>query len=155
MVQQLGSIADFAHVYPGLAYFQIGFRQLDFEVIDKRAVAVADDIHREFVQRKAGCLIETHLFDVRVETVLIERFHGNLGTQVLDVHMFGVELTGRLRLALHIEPEIPAAYQDGVEAQVDIRILLHRIFAGESVDNELEVQRTVGSLFIEIDRKAE
>ena len=65
--------------------------------------------------------------------------------------MLGVELSGGDGCILHIVTEITAAYQDGVEAQVDIRILLHRIFAGESVDNELEVQRTVGSLFIEID----
>lgn len=69
--------------------------------------------------------------------------------------MLAVELAGRGGFAFHIIAEVSPADQYRVETQVDIRVLLQGVFAGESIDHELEVERGIGCLFLQIDRETE
>lgn len=94
MIQQIGRTNCFTGMDMGAVYFKIRFRQLDFKVVNDRAVLVGYDVERQFVQRKARSLVETHLLDVGIEAVLVECLHRDLGTYVPDVDMFGIELSG-------------------------------------------------------------
>ena len=69
--------------------------------------------------------------------------------------MLGVELSGGDGCILHIVTEITAAYQDRVETQVDIGLFFHRIFAGESIDNELQVQLVCRRFLVQVDGETE
>ena len=94
----------------GAVYFKICFWQLDFKVVNDRAVFVGYDVERKLVQRKARSLVETHLLDISIEAVLVECLHRDFGTHIADVNMFGIELSGGSGCILHIVTEISSAY---------------------------------------------
>ena len=94
----------------GAVYFKICFWQLDFKVVNDRAVFVGYDVERKFVQRKTRSLVETHLLDIGIEAVLVECLHRDFGTYIADVNMFGIELSGGSGCILHIVTEISPAY---------------------------------------------
>ena len=117
----------------GAVYFKVRFRQLDFKVVNDRAVLVGYDVERQFVQRKARSLVETHLLDVGIEAVLVECLHRNFSTHIADVDMLGVELSRGLFLAIHVIAEITSSDHDGVETEIDILLFLYRILTGREV----------------------
>ena len=87
-----------------------------------------------------------------VHAVLVKSLEGYLGTQVLDIDMLGVELSRGLFLAIHVIAEITSSDHDGVETEIDIllflyRILFYGVFAGESIDDELQVQGAFRRMF--------
>ena len=82
-----------------------------------------------------------------VHAVLVKSLEGYLGTQVLDIDMLGVELSRGIFLAIHVLAEITSSDHDGVETEIDILLFLYRILAGESVDDELQVQGAFGRMF--------
>ena len=82
-----------------------------------------------------------------VHAVLVKSLEGYLGTQVLDIDMLGVELSRGLFRALPVLAEITSSDHDGVETEIDILLFLYRILAGESVDDELQVQGAFGRMF--------
>ena len=125
----------------GAVYFKICFWQLDFKVVNDRAVFVGYDVERKLVQRKARSLVETHLLDIGIEAVLVECLHRDFGTYIADVNMLGIEIT--------------AAYQDRVETQVDIGLLFYGVFAGESIDDELQVQLICRRFLMQVDGETE
>ena len=139
----------------GAVYFKICFWQLDFKVVNDRAVFVGYDVERKLVQRKARSLVETHLLDIGIEAVLVECLHRNFSTHIADVDMLGVELSGGDGCILHIVTEITAAYQDRVETQVDIGLLFYGVFAGESIDDELQVQLICRRFLMQVDGETE
>ena len=69
--------------------------------------------------------------------------------------MFSVELVGSCLGVSHVEVELPPANKDRIEAKVYIAFFLGRIFAGESVDNELQVQGCLVGRLVEVERESE
>ena len=69
--------------------------------------------------------------------------------------MLGVELSRGLFLAIHVIAEITSSDHDGVETEIDILLFLYRILAGESVDDELQVQHICRRFLMQVDGETE
>ena len=69
--------------------------------------------------------------------------------------MISVELVGSCLGVSLVEVELPPANKDRIEAKVYIAFFLGRIFAGASVDNELQVQGCLVGRLVEVERESE
>ena len=76
-----------------------------------------------------------------------------MGTEVAQVDMLGVEAPRCFRLAFDLIAEVASSDMDRVETQVDIRFRLEGILTGKSIQNELQVERTLGRFPAKVERE--
>lgn len=76
-----------------------------------------------------------------------------MGTEVAQVDMLGVEAPRCFRFAFDLIAEVASSDMDRVETQVDIRFRFEGILTGKSVQNELQVERTLGRFPAKVERE--
>ena len=77
-----------------------------------------------------------------------------MGTEIAQVNVFGVKSTGRFRFAFDLIAEVASSDMDRVETQVDIRFRFEGILTGKSIQNELQVERTLGRFPAKVERES-
>ena len=131
-------------------------RQVDFKVLDAHAFVIAYDLQAELVQVEAGVgLDDAEALDGSIDGVVAQGLQGDAGYDVVQGNVLGVELARSLFFRKHVVGQPPPADEQGVDAQVQVRLLRFFLTGLESVHDELEVRGTFRCVLAQADVESE
>ena len=94
---------------------------------------------RKSADIQSGNLFERQLFHIHTQRVVGESPQVDMGTEIVDVQMLGIELSGGLGYILSVESQAGATDNQRVDAEVEWG-MAQCVLRCQRVDDELEIR---------------